>query len=157
MPRGVVPDRPFVSGLGRALLANPEGPLAVYGHVNRSHQANYYDHETHDTSYAYRHYRDMLQALVSGDTVGLGRETCRRMTLEYMAQAMTLSYQIEWLLTGRTRGGSGIGWPRKGVGAYERSFLQYSFGTCNFRNYLILGDPMVRLGASPAGLREGRE
>jgi hypothetical protein len=146
MPERISPQKPFVSSLAKSLLANPQGPLAVYGHVNRSHQANYFDPAVEDQSYPYRHYSEMLKVLMKGLPVGLGRESCRRMTIAYMDQAMTLSYQMEWLLTGHSRGGYGIGRPRKGVGAYEASFLQYSFGTCNFRNYIILGDPMSRIG-----------
>lgn len=145
MPERVSPPAPFISQLAQTLLSNPQGPIAVYGHVNRSHQSNYYNPDVENKSYPYFHYYEMLKALVRGLPIGFGRESCRRMTIHYMNQAMTLSYQIEWLLTGRSRGGSGIGWPRKGVGAYERSFLQYSFGTCNFRNYLVLGDPMARI------------
>ncbi|RMF88722.1 MAG: hypothetical protein D6736_09690 [Nitrospinota bacterium] len=145
MPARLSPPTPFISRLAQALLANPQGPVAVYGHVNRSHQANYYNPDVENMAYPYLHYAEMLKALVQGLPIGWGRESCRRMTIHYMDQAMTLSYQIEWLLTGRSRGGTGVGWPRKGVGAYERSFLQYSFGTCNFRNYLILGDPMARI------------
>lgn len=133
------------------LLTNPEGPIAVYSHVNRSYQSNYYNPDEENESYPYHHYYEILKALASGLPIGIGRESCRRMTIQYMDQAMTLSYQIEWLLTGQSHGGSGIGWPRKGVGAYERSFLQYSFGTCNFRNYLILGDPMARISKTVPG------
>lgn len=74
------------------------------------------------------------------------------MTVQYMSQAMTLSHQVEWLLTGQcAHGGGGIGWPKKGVEPYERSFLDYSFATCNFRNYVVLGDPMAKLTAASGG------
>jgi hypothetical protein len=148
MPARVPPKKPFISNLTKCLLANPQGPLAIYGHVNRSHQANYYDPAVEDKSYPYRHYSEMLKTLIKGLPIGLGRESCRQMTISYMDQVMTLSYQIEWLLTGQSRGGYGVGSPHKGVSAYESSFLQYSFGTCNFRNYIILGDPMSRIAHS---------
>jgi hypothetical protein len=140
MPERVSPPMPFISSLTKAFLSNPEGPIAVYGHVNRSHQANYFSPNAENESYPYSHYHEMLKALLRGLPVGLGRESCRRMTINYMDQIMTLSYQINSLLTAQTRGNSSID-----VGPFERSFLQYSFGTCNFRNYLILGDPMARI------------
>ena len=77
---------------------------------------------------------------------GLGRERARTMTIRYMDQAMTTSHQVEWLTTGSCQHGMEVaGWPRKGVRPYEEAFMQYSLATCNFRNYLILGDPMARV------------
>lgn len=155
MPSRLECREPFVSALAKALLANPDGPVAIFGHVNRSHQFGYFAAGPEDhcpliagaagRSFTYTLYLGLLQGLMRGETLGLGRECCRWMTLEYMNQAMTLSYQIEWLLTGYSPGGRGWGRPRKGVGAYEQSFMAYSFATCNFRNYVIIGDPMVRL------------
>lgn len=152
MPERVPPQKPFVSRLAQTLLSNPQGPLAVYGHINRSHQSNYYDPSSEDESYPYRHYYEMVTTLAKGLPVGIGRGSCRRMTIAYMDQAMTLSHQIEALLTGQSRGGEFIGRPRKGIDSFERSFLQYSFGACNFRNYMIVGDPMARIrNATPGG------
>ena len=153
MPERVSPPTPFISQLAQAFLANPQGPIAVYGHVNRSHQANYFNPNVENESFAYRHYYAMLKALLHGLPIGFGRESCRRMTIQYMDQAMTLSHQIEALLTGRVHGASFIGGrpPREDLGNFERSFLQYSFGTCNFRNYLILGDPMARIRKTTLG------
>jgi hypothetical protein len=148
-PRRRIPERPFVSRLSQAMLASAAGPVAVYGHINRSHQYAWYDPERPKEPLTRGQYRDLLATLMRGDPVGLGRESARRMAIKYMDQAITISYQIEWLLTGKSRRGGGIGWPRKGVAPYERSFVQYSFGSCNFRNYVILGDPMARL-AKPA-------
>ncbi len=38
MPERLRPPEDFLSTFAKAALANPQGPLAVFGHVNRSHQ-----------------------------------------------------------------------------------------------------------------------
>ncbi len=86
-------------------------------------------------------YLEMLYAL---KTIGLGRETCRQMAVAYMAQCQQIAYQIEHKLTGGNRGGWQFTGLSRPIEEYAHSFVQYSFGTWNFRNYTILGDPMVR-------------
>ncbi|MCK4828943.1 hypothetical protein KA005_75165, partial [bacterium] len=76
--------------------------------------------------------------------IGYGREIFRARAYEYMSQLMTISHQIEMKLHGSCRHGM-RGTVSKPIEAYEQAFLQYSFATCNYRNYVILGDPMCRL------------
>jgi hypothetical protein len=134
-PSRLEPERPFVSSLCQAMLASPSGPIAVYGHINRSHQYAYFDPDGSGKSVTFRQYHDMLEALIRGDPIGLGRDRARRMTVRYMHQALLISQQIK---TADERM-AGI------LPDWERAFVQYSFGSCNFRNYIIFGDPMARL------------
>jgi hypothetical protein len=141
------PGRPFISALAQALLANPLGPVALYAHVNRSHQYHYFhpgasaDRE----SFTYTQYHAMLKLLAGGDTIGLGRGSARSLTIQYMDQALTLSRQIESFLGHPLDNNAG----GLSLADFEQAFVQYSFATCNFRNYLILGDPMSRVAPAP--------
>ncbi len=145
MPQRLRPPEEFLSAFATAALANPDGPLAVFGHVNRSHQYAYYDPSKTWPSMTFGVYLDLLDALLGGESIALGRETCRRMAVAYMAQCQVISYQIEQKLTGQNRGHMGFTALSRPLSDYARSFVQYSFGTWNFRNYAILGDPMVRV------------
>lgn len=145
MPARLRPPEEFLSAFATAALANPDGPLAIFGHVNRSHQYAYFDPSKTWPSMTFGVYLEMLHALLSGESIALGRETCRRMTVAYMAQCQVISYQIEQKLTGQNRGHMGFTALSRPLSDYARSFVQYSFGTWNFRNYAILGDPMVRV------------
>jgi hypothetical protein len=138
-PSRLKPERPFVSRLCQAMLTSRAGPIAVYGHINRSHQYAYFDPQGSGESMTLRQYRDLLKALMRGDPIGLGRDRARRMALQYMSQALLISQQIR---TADQRMATILP-------AWERAFVQYSFGSCNFRNYIILGDPMVRLKSPP--------
>ncbi len=145
MPDRLRPPEEFHSAFAMAALSNPHGPLAVFGHVNRSHQYAYYDPAGSWPSMTFGVYLEMLKSLLAGESIALGRETCRRMTVAYMAQCQVISYQIEQKLTGQNRGHMGFSSLSKPIENYARSFVQYSFGTWNFRNFVVLGDPMVRL------------
>lgn len=145
MPQRLRPPEEFLSAFATAALANPSGPLAVFGHVNRSHQYAYYDPSKTWPSMTYGVYLEMLHELLGGASIALGRETCRQMTVAYMAQCQVISYQIEHKLTGQNRGHMGFTALSRPLSDYARSFVQYSFGTWNFRNYAILGDPMARV------------
>jgi len=139
-PPRLAPQRPFISRLCQAMLASPTGPIAVYGHINRSHQYAYFDPDGSGEPLTRGHYRDLLMALIGGHAIALGRERARRMTIRYMYQARLISRQISSLLA------KGV---TENVSDFERSFVQYSFGSCNFRSYIILGDPMVHLTQPP--------
>jgi hypothetical protein len=146
------PRHPFVSRLSQAMLASPTGPIAVYGHINRSHQYAWFDPDPRGASgsLTLHQYRDMLAALARGDPIGVGRDRARRMTVSYMSQALQIADQIKSLLGSERRSGSSID-----VEPFERSFVQYCFGSCNFRNYIILGDPLARVARTSATPGEG--
>jgi hypothetical protein len=139
-----IPEVPFTSALSKALLLNPDGPIALLGHINRSYQYNYYHPSVQGDSVTQDAYYMLIDRLCHGHTIGYGREIFRARAYEYMSQLMTISHQIEMKLHGSCRHGM-RGTVSKPIEAYEQAFLQYSFATCNYRNYVILGDPMCRL------------
>src|SRR5215217_1614110 len=108
MPDRVLPRKPFVNKLAQALLSNPEGPVALYAHINRSFQYDYYHPSNKKESSTYLQYYRIIKELLNGETLGISRETTRKYSLDYTYQVMTLSYQIEALLTGIYRGD--VGW-----------------------------------------------
>jgi len=144
LPNRLLPNKSFTSALSKALLCNPEGPIALVGHINRSYQYNYYHPNTKGDSVTQEAYYNMIDSLCNEHTIGYGREIFRARAYEYMSQLMTISHQIEIKRCGSCRHGI-QGTVSKPIEVYEQAFMQYSFATCNYRNYVILGDPMIRL------------
>ncbi|WP_437755148.1 hypothetical protein [Sorangium sp. So ce1389] len=62
-------DRPFVAALPQAVLENPDGPLAVIGHVDLLWAFSYLDTETPGGSRAGR-FQDLVRALADGGRAG---------------------------------------------------------------------------------------
>ena len=70
-------DRPFIATLPRAALANPEGPLGVYGHIDLAWGWSFRDEAGGGASRA-RRFGDLLQSAARGDRVGLAYDPIQR-------------------------------------------------------------------------------
>ena len=64
-------DRPFVSALAKAALANPRGPLGVLGHIDLAWGWSFRDEEAGGASRA-RRFANLLASAATGDRLGLG-------------------------------------------------------------------------------------
>ena len=64
-------DRPFVSALAKAALANPRGPLGVLGHIDLAWGWSFRDEEAGGVSRA-RRFANLLASAAAGDRLGLG-------------------------------------------------------------------------------------
>jgi hypothetical protein len=135
-------DRPFIAALPQAALANPQGPLAVVGHVDLAWSISYQDVEKRDAHRSSR-FLGMLNALVRGRRAGTGLGSLLRVASEVNAELTTLEDRDEARReTGRAlpdvRALRGFLWMlRQDVSAY-----------------VLLGDPAVRLPVAAAEARE---
>ncbi len=64
-------ERPFVAALPQAALANPNGPLAVMGHVDLAWTFSFHDVGT-TNKYRPSRFQDIFRTLVDGKRVGAG-------------------------------------------------------------------------------------
>ncbi len=126
-------ERPFVAALPQALLANPEGPLAVIGHMDLAWTYGFSDPKS-KRSRASR----MLaaqRAILSGARVGVGLDALMHAYRETNDE-LTARYQLQ--RDARARGRADPVTPRQlGTLWMQRNDL---------RGYVLLGDPATRLG-----------
>jgi len=114
-------EREFTAPLPRALLGRPGGPLAVIGHVDQAFQHSFlWDDRLHDIT----HFLSTLTLLMKGAPVGAAMEPFNRRFAQVAARVAELAM-------------------RHGPTAEAR--LRYWLGYHDARNYLVLGDPAVRL------------
>jgi hypothetical protein len=65
-------QKPFVAALPQAALANPDGPLAVMGHVDLAWSYSFQDYREKSTRDRPSRFHDVFRALVEGKRVGHG-------------------------------------------------------------------------------------
>jgi hypothetical protein len=70
-------DRPFVAALPQAVLANPNGPLAVLGQVDLAWTFNFHD-IVKTNKYRPLRFQDIFRTFVDGKRVGIGAFELRR-------------------------------------------------------------------------------
>lgn len=122
--------RPFTSALPQAVLANPEGPLAVIGHVDLAWTSTFSD----QGNLAHSRFLGVLRALLEGRRVGNALHMLLRFFNEALVELTALYKQEEWALaSGRA----------SSVDQRARAGLWL---LCqDLANYVLLGDPAVRL------------
>ncbi|MET0403769.1 MAG: hypothetical protein ABW123_15270, partial [Cystobacter sp.] len=125
-------ERPFVAALPQAALANPDGPLAVYGHVDLAWTYGFQDRDSRRGKVS--RFLEPLQQLARGRRAGLGiswlMRGCNQANLE-----LTSLYDQE-------EEARGAGKPSP-VDVLQRAhlwMLRQDLG-----GYVLLGDPAVRL------------
>ncbi|HYO74626.1 MAG TPA: hypothetical protein VEU33_51990 [Archangium sp.] len=132
-----VEARPFIAALPQAALANPDGPLAVIGHLDHAWICAFHDPRNGQT-HANR-LEEVLSSLVEGYRAGLALQSLSRFAAKadrelrkhYQADAQTES-------SGQT--------PASQV--EERAYLWME--RHDVTNYTLLGDPAVRLVDRPS-------
>ncbi len=133
-PRDV---RPFVAALPQAALANPQGPLAVIGHVDLAWTYSFLDVLT-GRSHVYR-FEGALTSLVQGHRAGVALSMLARFARQADA-ALRRKYQAdeEAQRSGRTMAPE----------AFDRAYLWME--RHDLTRYVLLGDPAVRF-VTPGG------
>lgn len=118
--------KPFLSRLPQALLAHPNGgALAVLGHVERAWS---YSFQTTRGASRLQGFRDVLGRLLIGQRVGQATD---QFNLRWAALSTGLSERLND--------------ERRGVPVSRQELAQLWVARDDARNYIILGDPAVRL------------
>ncbi len=150
--RGLDQGGGFVSGIAKAALANPRGPLALIGHVDLAWSYGYEELRVNDDGSITgksraRHFSTLLARLVKGERAGAA--------FSAMQQARS---DVGWELNNHydrcREAGGGV----EGVDERERLALGHLWMRHqDLDGYVLLGDPAVRLPlASPARPRDPR-
>lgn len=123
--------RPFVAALPQAALANPEGPLAVIGHVDLAWSYAYHDLDGHNHA---ARFANMLRDLVKHRRAGVGLHSLTSAIASVDARlAMLYQQDAEALLGGGEP-------PREALDRAHLWMTRYDLAA-----YVLLGDPAVRL------------
>ncbi len=130
--------RPFVAALPQAALANPQGPLAVIGHVDLAWTCSFHDART-GRSHVYR-FEGALSSLVQGHRAGVALSMLPRFARQADA-ALRRYYQAEEEARQARRSTANIG--------LDRAYLWME--RHDLTRYVLLGDPAVRLVEPSSG------
>lgn len=131
-------DRPFVAALPRAVLADPDGPLAFIGHVDLAWAYSFFDLDDRPRRRPGR-IAGVLQALLNGHRAGVAV----RKLLQWFAEVNT---ELTALDDARARAGAALD-DREQVRRGHLWMLRQDLA-----GYALLGDPAIRLpiGGGPA-------
>jgi hypothetical protein len=131
-------NRPFVANLPKRLLGHPRGgALAVVSHVDRAWSYSYRQGETPQTAV----FEDTLTRLFAGQPLGWALEYFNTRYAELAADLSNAVNRMSW-------------------GSQLEPYQIASLWTENHdaRNYIVLGDPAVRLAVAPlAGVEAERQ
>lgn len=128
-------ERPFIATLPQAALANPDGPLAVVGHVDLAWSCSFNDRGRATPS----RFIELLKALAGGSRAGVALSTLLQFLNETSSELATL-YNVEQMERSYGRPSS--------VDAAARAWLWMQ--RQDLANYILLGDPAVRLPLATA-------
>jgi hypothetical protein len=123
-------ERPFIAALPQAALANPNGPLAVMGHVDLAWSWSFNDKGRGTPS----RFIELLRALAQGNRAGVALSTLLQFLNETSSELAAL-YDQEQLERAYGRPSS--------VDLLARASLWMQ--RQDLANYILLGDPAVRL------------
>jgi len=130
-------EAPFVSALPQAALANPRGPLAVFGHADLAWNYSFMQGDGSPASAASR-ILGLLEVLANGSRAGVALDVLMRAYRE-ANDALTTAYALI-----RDAEDEGNPSPIDPVALAHLWMLRN-----DLRGYLLLGDPAARLGVEP--------
>lgn len=128
-------SRPFIAALPQAALANPDGPLAVIGHLDQAWICAFHDPRT-GASHVHR-LEEVLTSLVEGYRAGVALESLSRFAAKADRQ-LRKQYQADAAEAGQ----------RSSLDVAERAYLWME--RHDVSSYVLLGDPAVRLVNRPS-------
>lgn len=123
---------PFLGALPKAALANPNGPLAVLGHVDLAWSLSFADAGTRGERHTMR-FSSAMRALVEGRRAGIAHGELTRFFLD-TSHALTEMYDAE------KRGDASLHDRDRAVRKAQLWLRRHDVG-----HYVLLGDPAVRL------------
>ncbi|XXT20939.1 hypothetical protein WME94_05135 [Sorangium sp. So ce429] len=135
-------DRPFIAALPQAALANPEGPLAVIGHVDLAWTYAFQDPGPGGFNHPARFY-SLLRSLCDGLRVGVAHAEITRFLVE---TSVDLSAFYDEEARAEAWGEIAPHGPAKEIQKAHLWMRRHDLG-----GYLLLGDPAVRLPIAAPG------
>jgi hypothetical protein len=139
-------DRPFVAALPKAVLASPDGPLAVIGHMDLAWNYSFQEIDENRARGRTARFMGLLKALVGGARVGVAHRELLRFLADAHFEIAGL-YQAE--ATAEARGAA------LPDGPAQRATKSHLWMLRNdLMGYVLLGDPAARLRARPAPIPE---
>lgn len=136
-------EKPFVAALPKAVLANPNGPLAVIGHVDLAWSYSFQDLDTDNPEGRHRRFNGLLKQLVKSGTVGFALEQLLATRAEIQSE-ITVSQDMAMLAK---QFAEDVPDDRLRMG--HRWMLHQDLD-----GYILLGDPAARMAIDPEGKRQ---
>jgi hypothetical protein len=123
-------ERPFIAALPQAVLANPDGPLAVMGHVDLAWSYGFKDHSRPTPS----RFLGVLKVLAEGGRAGVALSALQRFANETSVELALLHNEAQRASTNRL--------PSP---VHPMKWAELWMVHQDLSNYILLGDPAVRL------------
>ena len=137
-------DPPFVAALPQTVLANPNGPLAIIGHLDLAWSYSFQDLDKYEEAERHRRFHGVMRQLVRGSRAGVAL----RSLLSARELAKTdLQTATDAMVRGEAPGREPID---EDIRLGHRWMLHQDLD-----GYVLLGDPAARLAISPP-LRQPR-
>ena len=129
-------NRPFLGALPKAVLRNPNGPLAVIGHLDLAWSYSFQDLDKASEGERHRRFQGLLGQMSRGSRAGLALSALLR-AREQVKTDLTIAAD------GAARAG-GAALPREQLRLGHRWMLHQDLD-----GYVLLGDPAARLAVDP--------
>jgi hypothetical protein len=137
-------DRPFIAALPQAALANPDGPLAVMGHIDLAWTYSFQDAGQSVTNRPER-FQGIFRALLDGKRAGTAYHELLRFGTQ-SAVDLSTRYNRSETAKRAVAQGSAAEDPARAVERASLWMLRH-----DLLGYVFLGDPAVRLPLSKKG------
>ena len=131
-----------MSAISRAMLSSPSGPIGVLAHfdISIASSAPMFNSMTQGFDLQQTLHSQFVRHLAAGWTLGRATKPFRWAAGAYYAQAIYIFSQMTGIFPYVSLAGT-----PKTLGQVVNSMNQYHVAATDMRNYIILGDPAVRL------------
>jgi len=145
-------EPPFIAALPQAALANPDGPLAVIGHLDLAWSYGFHDVDKMSRGERHRRFHELVAQLVKGSRVGLALHGSLMRAKNQVQNELTIA-AAEEARAGQElldeRSGSAEGEAGGAVGIDPRARLAHRWMVRqDLDGYIALGDPAARMAVA---------
>lgn len=138
-------NRPFLGALPKAVLGNPNGPLAVIGHLDLAWSYSFQDLDKTSKNERHRRFQGLLGQMSRGSRAGLALSALLR-AREQVKTDLTIAADVA-----ARAGDGGAALPRERLRLGHRWMLHQDLD-----GYVLLGDPAARLAVDPRAAAQPR-